>query len=56
MMGQLEQRDLTQFAWVDTVLASLKSSISGTHKAFKFRRYAPTSLALSRTYSIGVST
>ncbi|WP_083700222.1 IS1595 family transposase [Acidihalobacter ferrooxydans] len=33
-------RDLPVFAWVNTVLGHLKTQLSGTYHAFKFRKYA----------------
>ena len=39
-VGARKPRDLPQFKWVNTVLGNLKTMISGTHKSFKFRKYA----------------
>ena len=40
VVGQLKPRDLPQFKWVNTILGNLKTSLSGAHHAFNFRKYA----------------
>ena len=45
VVGSRKPRDLPQFTWVNTVLGNLKTSLSGTHHAFKFAKYAPAYLA-----------
>lgn len=40
VVGARKPRELPQFTWVNTVLANLKTLIHGTHKAFKFAKYA----------------
>ena len=40
LVGARKPRDLPQFTWVNTVLGNLKTMIGGTHKSFKFRKYA----------------
>ena len=40
VVGQLKPRELPQFKWVNTILGNLKTSLSGAHHAFKFRKYA----------------
>jgi hypothetical protein len=40
VVGQRKPRDMPAFHWVNTVLANLKTAISGAHKAFKFGKYA----------------
>lgn len=40
VVGRRKPRELPQFQWVNTVLANLKTAISGAHKAFKFGKYA----------------
>jgi hypothetical protein len=40
VVGRRKPRDLPQFTWVNTVLANLKTMISGAYKSFKFRKYA----------------
>jgi hypothetical protein len=38
-------RDLPEFLWVNTILGNLKTSLSGTHHAFHFAKYACRYLA-----------
>jgi transposase-like protein len=45
VVGQSKPRDLPQFRWVNTVLANLKTMLSGAYKAFKYRKYANRYLA-----------
>jgi transposase-like protein len=45
VVGSAKPRDLPQFKWVNTVLGNLKTSLSGTHHAFKFTKYAAAYLA-----------
>jgi transposase-like protein len=45
VVGQSKPRDLPQFRWVNTVLANLKTMLSGAYKAFKYRKYADRYLA-----------
>ena len=45
VVGNAKPRDLPQFKWVNTVLGNLKTSLSGTHHAFKFAKYAAFYLA-----------
>lgn len=33
-------RDLPEFAWVNTVLGNLKTSLAGTHHALNYAKYA----------------
>ena len=40
VVGKRKPRDLPQFRWVNTVLANLKTAISGAHKAFNYAKYA----------------
>jgi hypothetical protein len=37
--------DMTRFNWVNTILSNLKTSISGTYHAFKFKKYIHRYLA-----------
>jgi transposase-like protein len=45
VVGGAKPRELPQFKWVNTVLGNLKTSLSGTHHAFKFAKYAAFYLA-----------
>ena len=45
VVGSAKPRELPQFKWVNTVLGNLKTSLSGTHHAFKFAKYATFYLA-----------
>ena len=45
VVGSAKPRDLPQFKWVNTVLGNVKTSLSGTHHAFKFAKYATAYLA-----------
>ena len=45
VVGDAKPRELPQFKWVNTVLSNLKTSLSGTHHAFKFTKYAAAYLA-----------
>lgn len=45
VVGSAKPRELPQFKWVNTVLGNLKTSLSGTHHAFKFAKYAAAYLA-----------
>lgn len=38
-------RELAEFAWINTLLGNLKTSLSGTFHAFRFRKYAAHYLA-----------
>ena len=40
VVADRKPRDMPQFTWVNTVLGNLKTMIGGTHKSFKFRKYA----------------
>jgi hypothetical protein len=44
VVGALKPRDLPEFRWVNTVLGNLKTIMSGTFKALKYRKYAQTYL------------
>jgi hypothetical protein len=39
VVGQRKPRDLSQFRWVNTVLANLKTMLSGAYKTFNYRKY-----------------
>jgi transposase-like protein len=41
VVGGRKPRDTPEFAWVNTVLGNLKTTLAGAHHAFKFRKYAP---------------
>lgn len=40
VVGSRKPRDLPKFAWVNTILGNLKTSINGAHKCFHFAKYA----------------
>jgi transposase-like protein len=40
VVGQRKPRELPQFKWVNTVLANVKTMISGAYKAFGYAKYA----------------
>jgi hypothetical protein len=42
---QRRSPDMPCFAWINILLSNLKTSISGTYHAFKFKKYAPRYLA-----------
>jgi len=43
--GGRKPRDLPEFKWVNTILGNLKTSLGGTHHAFKFAKYGVRYLA-----------
>ena len=45
VVGDRKPRDLPEFAWVNTVLGNLKTTLAGAHHAFNYRKYAGHSLA-----------
>jgi len=45
VVGGRKPRDLPEFQWINTVLGNLKTSLSGTHHAFAFSKYAARYLA-----------
>ena len=45
VVGYRMPRDLPKFAWVNTVLGHLKTTLAGAHHAFDYRRYAAHYLA-----------
>ena len=45
VVGDLKPRDLPEFAWVNTVLGNLKTTLAGSHHAFNYRKYASHYLA-----------
>jgi transposase-like protein len=40
VVGDRKPRELPEFAWVNTVLGNLKTTLAGAHHAFKYRKYA----------------
>lgn len=40
VVGSLKPRDLPQFAWVNTVLGNLKTTLAGAFHSMKYRKYA----------------
>jgi transposase-like protein len=40
VVGGRKPRELPEFAWVNTVLGNLKTTLAGAHHAFKYRKYA----------------
>ena len=44
-MGGRKPRDLPEFAWVNTILGNLKTTLAGAHHSFNFRKYANNYLA-----------
>ena len=45
VVGERKPRDLPEFAWVNTVLGNLKTTLAGAHHAFNYRKYAAHYLA-----------
>ncbi len=45
VVGDRKPRDLPEFAWVNTVLGNLKTTLAGAHHAFDYRKYADRYLA-----------
>jgi hypothetical protein len=45
VVGDRKPRDLPEFAWVNTVLGNLKTTLAGAHHAFNYRKYAAHYLA-----------
>ena len=45
VVGERKPRDLPEFAWVNTVLGNLKTTLAGAHHAFDYGRYAAHYLA-----------
>ncbi len=45
IVARRNPNDLPEFQWINTVLGNLKTSLSGSHHAFKFRKYAARYLA-----------
>ncbi len=45
VVGTIEPNDLPEFKWVNTVLGNLKTTLSGTFHALKYRKYCQTYLA-----------
>ncbi|MES2714345.1 MAG: IS1595 family transposase [Pseudomonadota bacterium] len=45
VVGSRKPRDLPEFAWVNTVLGNLKTTLAGAFHAFNYRKYAATYLA-----------
>ena len=41
VVGGRKPKELPAFKWINTVLGNLKTSLSGSYHAFKFRKYAP---------------
>jgi transposase-like protein len=40
VVGGRKPRDLPEFAWINTVLGNLKTTLAGAYHAFKYRKYA----------------
>jgi transposase-like protein len=40
VVGGRKPRELPEFAWINTVLGNLKTTLAGAHHAFKYRKYA----------------
>jgi hypothetical protein len=45
VVGERKPRDLPEFAWVNTVLGNLKTTLAGAHHAFNYGKYAAHYLA-----------
>lgn len=45
VVGDRKPRDLPEFAWVNTVLGNLKTTLAGAYHAFNYRKYAAHYLA-----------
>lgn len=45
VVGQRKPKELPEFKWINTVLSNLKTSLSGSHHSFAFRKYASRYLA-----------
>jgi hypothetical protein len=45
VVGSLKPRDLPQFAWVNTVLGNLKTTLAGAFHSLKYAKYADSYLA-----------
>jgi transposase-like protein len=45
VVGDRKPRDLPEFAWVNTVLGNLKTTLAGAHHAFNYRKYVAHYLA-----------
>jgi len=45
VVGGRKPKDMPEFRWINTVLSNLKTSLSGSHHAFAFRKYAAQYLA-----------
>ena len=45
VVGERKPRDLPEFAWVNTVLGNLKTTLAGAHHAFNYPKYAGHYLA-----------
>jgi len=45
VVGDRKPRDLPEFAWVNTVLGNLKTTLAGAHHAFDYGKYAAHYLA-----------
>jgi len=48
VVGQRKHRDLPQLKWANTVLANLKTMVSGANKAFGYCKHAQTRRPLPR--------
>jgi ISXO2 transposase-like protein/transposase-like zinc ribbon protein len=40
VVGRRKPRDVPEFAWINTILGNLKTTLAGAHHAFKYSKYA----------------
>jgi hypothetical protein len=40
VVGRRKPREVPEFAWINTVLGNLKTTLTGAHHAFKYGKYA----------------